>query len=199
MTNSEFQEIVSLGQEGMSTEFKTAHPWAGDEFKSKIAKSILGFSNVRDGGRIIIGAAELEDNTYKFIGMEDADIKTWCYDDVAAFVSNYADPFVNFSIEQVPFDGKIFVVVTISEFSELPVVCKQNGKANLRKGAIYTRTRRIPETAEVPSQTEMREILDLAAVKLARKFLHTASDIGIHVPSGPTDSDKFQAQLGEFA
>ncbi len=199
MTTSEFQEIVSLGQEGMSTEFKTAHPWATDEFKSKIAKSILGFSNVRDGGRIIIGAAEQADNTYDFIGLEDADIKTWCYDDVAAFVSNYADPFVVFSIEQVPFDNKIFVVITVSEFSDIPVICKQNGKANLRKGAIYTRTHRMPETAEVPSQTEMREILDLATAKLARKFLHTASYIGIHVPSGPTNSDKYKKQLGEFA
>lgn len=199
MTQSEFQEIVQLGKEGTSTEFKKALSWGGDEFKAKIAKAILGFSNVKDGGRIIIGVDELPDKTFEFNGMSDAEIATWRFDDVASFVNNYADPFVQFIGEQVVFDGKKFVVITVSEFPDIPVICKKDGKSNLRKGAIYTRTHRMPETAEVPSQTELREILDLATVKYARRFFRTASDIGIHPPTDQTAAEKFGKQLGEFA
>jgi hypothetical protein len=40
----------------------------------------------------------------------------------------------------------------------------------LRGGAVYTRTRRMYECAEVPGQAEMRELLELAIEKGLRKF-----------------------------
>src|SRR5262249_46564787 len=60
----------------------------------------------------------------------------------------------------------------------LPVICKKDGLEKLRRGAIYTRSRRLPETVEVPSQAEMRELLDLAIEKGSRTFTRQAERMG---------------------
>jgi hypothetical protein len=88
--------------------------------------------------------------------------------------------------------------LTVSEFKEIPVICKRDGHARLRRGAIYTRTYRKPESAEIPSQTELREILDLAIEKKLRVFLRTASHVGITMSTGLSDSEHFDQQLGDF-
>ena len=74
------------------------------------------------------------------------------------------------------------------------VAFKKDGLKNLRKGAIFTRTRRHPETIEVPSQTEMREILELAVDKNMRKltkreYIHKKKE---------TQKSLFNKQLKDF-
>lgn len=199
MTEVEFQEIIQLGKEGRSLEFKRSTPWEDTEFKAKIAKSILAFSNVRDGGRLIIGVNQLNDDSFDFLGMDNADLQSWSYDDVSSFVSKYADPFVDFTLERVSLDEKTFIVITVSEFTELPVICKRDGASKLRRGAIYIRTYRMPETAEVPTQTELREILDLAIEKRLRGFLRTAAHAGLSYTTEPSDREKFDQQLEDFS
>lgn len=198
MDASEFQEIEQLGKEGRSLEFKQSTPWGESRFKAKIAKSILAFTNVRDGGRIIVGVEQKDDGGFDFKGMTTEHLATWNYDDLASNVSEFADPFVDFSLERVPYNSKTFLVITIHEFRDLPVICKKDYASLLRRGAIYTRTYRIPESAEVPSQTELREILDVAIEKGTRALLRTASRVGLTVPSGPSDSELFDEQLGGF-
>ena len=95
-------------------------------------------------------------------------------------------------------ENKKFVVIKVFEFAEIPVICKKDGSSNLRKAAIYTRTYRIPESAEVPSQSEMREILDLAAEKQVRRFFETQSRAGITVEMIKIDNTKFAQQRQVF-
>jgi len=59
------------------------------------------------------------------------------------------------------------------------VICKKDGMEKLRRGAVYTRSRRMPETVEVPGQVEMREILDLALEKRSRAFARHAERMGL--------------------
>ena len=54
--------------------------------------------------------------------------------------------------------------------TQLPVVCKKGGPENLKRGALFTRSKSKYETAQVKSQTEMREILDLAVDKEIRRL-----------------------------
>jgi len=197
MDKSEFQGLIQMG-EGRSLEFKRSTPWADREFKAKIAKSILAFSNVRDGGRIVVGIEQKADGGFHPAGMKIEHLDTWSYDDVASYVSEFADPFVEFSLENIDIDSKTFLLITISEFRELPVICKKDGNSRLRKGAIYTRTYRMPESAEVPSQTELREILDIATEKRIRLFHGMVFRVGLTTPIGQSDSDRFNKQLGEF-
>jgi predicted HTH transcriptional regulator len=197
MNMNEFHELIQLRKEGRSLEFKQCTPWA-DKFKAKITKSILAFSNVRDGGLIVIGVEQHDGGSFDFKGMTTEHLETWNYDDMASYVSEFADPFADFSLERVLDGQNTFLVIAISEFKGLPVICKKDGSGILRRGAIYTRTYRKPESAEVPTQTELREILDLAIEKGIKALLHTASYVGLALPTGPSDSDRFNEQLERF-
>jgi hypothetical protein len=100
-------------------------------------------------------------------------------DQLSAHFSEYADPYIEVLLIKHDVGRKTFCILRVSEFSELPVVCKKDGLENLRRGAMYTRSRRLPETVAVPSQVEMREILDLAIEKRSRAFALQADRMGL--------------------
>ena len=62
MSNTRYiiQFLEYLGEE-RNVEYKQSTPWGEGEFKFKITKTIMGLSNVRDGGNILIGIKELDD------------------------------------------------------------------------------------------------------------------------------------------
>ena len=75
------------------------------------------------------------------------------------------------------------ILITVQEFSDVPVICKRDADTVLRKGACYVRTFGQNQTVELPSQTEMREILSLAIEKsLARMLASVARAGGMIVP-----------------
>ena len=86
------------------------------------------------------------------------------------------------------------------EFYEIPVLCKRAFDDVLRDGACYVRTSRKPETSELPTQTEMRELLDLATEKGVRKYLERAQRMGIislpTVSAQVSDEERFNRELG---
>lgn len=200
MTTEEFIELTQAAKEGRNLEFKRSTPWVESEFKAKIVKSILAFSNVRDGGAIVIGIERQPDSSYKFAGMLPEHLETWDEDQIASIVSNYADPYARFSMDTAPYNGKDFIVIRISPFDEIPVICKNDGHNNLRRGAIYTRTYRIPESSGVPSQTELREILEMATDIGVKKYIQRADRIGIKlvITKEILDDDKFESQKGDL-
>ncbi|MDP8206531.1 MAG: ATP-binding protein [Candidatus Electryonea clarkiae] len=198
MTDGEFLELVHIGKETRALEFKRSTPWKDSVFKAKIVKTMLAISNIRDGGNIVIGVEQNDDDSFSFTGMTETDLDQWKYDDISSHVSEFADPFVKFSMDRIIYDEKTFIVLTIFEFIEIPVLCKRDGESNLRRGAIYTRTHRLPESAEIPSQTELREILELAIEKRLRSFVRTASHAGIPLSKEQSDAERFDEQLGDF-
>lgn len=125
MTTDKFIELTQIAKEGSNLEFKRSTPWESNEFKVKIVKSLLAFSNVRDGGALVIGVERQADMTYKFVGMDPDHFETWDEDHIASFVANYADPYVKFSMETAKYDGKDFIVILVSPFDEIPVICKK--------------------------------------------------------------------------
>ncbi len=62
---------------------------------------------------------------------------------------------------------------------------------------MYTRSYRMPETCEVPSQTELREIIEMATDKGVRRFLERSRRAGLLTEGsiGPTDTEKFDEEL----
>jgi predicted HTH transcriptional regulator len=138
-------------------------------------------ANRRDGGRVIIGV-EGNDNTLNPVGFSDVDLPAWNYDDVADQIARYADPSVSFDLEVKEYNGNRYIVLQVEEFSDIPVLCKRAYDNVLRSGACYVRTRRKPETTEIPAQAEMRDLLDLATEKGVRQFLERARRVGLFVP-----------------
>lgn len=200
----ELLELVKSGREERNLEYKASKDWKDPTTKAKITKTILGMANIRDGGVIVLGVEEIKDQSrFNFKGMLPEHLGSYNHDNIASHVGEYADPFVEFTVRHVEDDNKTFVVIQIKEFSELPVLCKKSGKENLRKGALYTRRKGGKnETIEVPTSTEMREILDLAVDKNTRKFHERISrsriPIPIQKPKEPDDSGLFEEQIEDL-
>lgn len=175
-------------------EFKKSVPWGRGEFKFRIVRSVLAFSNVRDGGAIIIGVKEIDDG-FELTGIKKHHLDSYDEDEIRAKVATYADPYARCRLEVHRDDAdNQYAVIDIEQFDTVPVICAQDGPCNLYEGVIYTRTRRIPESAPVPSQTEMREILDMATEAQLRRHYERQQRIGAR-PSGPSDAERFAEEL----
>ena len=200
MTDEEFEELIGLGHEGRRLEFKGPGPLAPGRLVAQTIKAALGMANNRDGGNIIVGVAEAEGRLNRN-GLNDTDIATWELDRFADQVARYADPNISFTMESKEYEGKRFILIEVREFEEIPVLCKRAFDDVLRDGACYVRTSRKPETSELPTQTEMRELLGLATEKGVRKYIEQLERLGILslpvLTPLRTDEERFIQELGE--
>lgn len=196
---NELLEYVYHGREERNLEYKQTMPWGEKATKEKITKIVLAMSNLKEGGIIVIGVKEKSDGSFEEIGMDKSDVRGYRQDFVSSYVNKYADPFAEVSVDKVTNNGKEFVVIQISPFKELPVICKK-GSDSLRRGAIYIRPRRMIETAEVSTQTEMREIIELAIDKNIELFKQRFHSIFTENVENITDRslEKFNNELGDF-
>lgn len=137
--------------------------------------------------------------------MDNGDPATWTYDDVAAGLAPFADPAVRFRLS-TPSDGqRTFVALEVDAFEEVPVICRKKYPANakrgdllvLRVGAIYVRSRRKPESVEIPSQIEMRELLELATERRMTAVLGSISRASPEVRGSPAASEAYAAELAD--
>src|SRR6266850_7828954 len=170
-----FIDLIEQGAEGRSLEFKQSMNAQDQLVKAKIARTIMAMANLQDGGRIVIGMKQVMPG-WQPEGVRPEDFGHWSTDNIMAFTNAYADPFVECEVVQFKVKGTDFVGITVREFRDLPVVCKlefrapakQGAELILQRGALYIRSTRIPETVPVSTQTEMREILDIAIEKGVR-------------------------------
>ena len=197
-SHEELRNLITRGSEARNRELKRSMDWNSAETKRKLTKSILAMSNLRDGGFIIIGVSEHNRGEFSADGMTDEDKRSFSADDMDDYVHNFADPYVEFDLREISLDDKAFLVIRVSEFDESPVICGRDAEG-LRKGAIYTRSRRKPETVEVPDHIEMREIVDLAVEKRLRKEVELIRSLGLLPEMKQSFEEKsFDDQLGDL-
>ena len=189
MTEEQFIEIIADRKERRNLEFKQSTPWESPAWKAKIIKTILALSNIRDGGWIVIGVT---DSTRDLAGMIPQHLETYSEDDLSSKVAEYADPYAKFRLNIVKAFNKRFLVITVSEFDGVPVICKREFTGELRRGAMYTRSYRKPESIEVPSQTEMREILQIAIDTGVRNYLRSQQRLGLLSSTSPRQASQKQ-------
>jgi predicted HTH transcriptional regulator len=191
---SEIRDLVHHGREERNLEYKGPVAWAETEVKARLTKGALALSNTRDGGFIVVGVEQVEESFIP-VGLSAEQLNSFNQDDVAAHINNYADPYVELVVSREELDGRAFVIIQVREFSEIPTVCRRDG-IGLRRGAIYTRTRRMNESGEIPGEAEMREILDIATEKALRRFAVLAAAGGYAVAAA--DAERFEAELGDL-
>ena len=197
MTDEEFAELLALGHELRGTEFKSQGPRSDRRLFIMVVRAMLGMANNRDGGRVIIGVEET-DGSLNPVGLSDADLATWNYDHIADSLAPYADPSVSFYVEEKEYQRKKFVIIRVREFDEIPVLCNKDetirGDSVLRKGACYVRSRRKPETTEIPTQEDMRDLLELGIDKGMQKRIAQMRRVGIEIPGAIAPTDEGQAE-----
>ena len=133
-----------------------------------MAKDILAMSNIQDGGVLLIG---IEDNTFVRQGVSEAQRITFDFDTMRDQMARYADPHVDFRVSYPTDEGGLrFVAIEVSQFAEVPVICRSDGP-DLRAGVVYYRNRnRRWESAPISNSFDMRELLDLAAALRMQKL-----------------------------
>jgi predicted HTH transcriptional regulator len=191
VTEVEFEGLLKRGYETHGVEFKGHGNKADSAFLARVIRAILGMANRSDGGLVILG---VESETLEPVGFDDDDVKAWLnYDDIAAKVNECASPSVSFDLEAATYQGRRFVIIRVYEFADIPILCRAHfpepGKKRdliLKRGVCYVRARHKPETSEIPSEEEMRELLELAIDKGVEKFVRRAQRVGLFPPIQPS-------------
>lgn len=187
MNEEQFKQLIGFGKETVSLEFKESQTW--DVLKPKIMKCILAMSNTQNGGNLVIGIHDNGD----ILGVDPAHLATYNEEHIKDAISPYAHPYVDFDMDIVSTsEGPNFVVFTIREFNELPVICPGHGNG-LERGAIYVRTRnRRPESVKIPDAIHMRELIDLAVDK-SKVRLHQRAGNALQLNA----QQQFQKQIDD--
>ena len=178
MTGEELARIINTGHELRGTEFKGPGALSDRRLVAQVVKAVLGMSNRQHGGRVIVGVRD-DGQTLDPAGLTAEQLRTWTFDAVADQIARYADPGVTFELEVVEHAGASYVVLEVEEFTDIPVLCKRAYDDVLRDGACYVRTRRKPETSELPTQADMRDLLDLAIEKGINRYIEQLRRIGL--------------------
>ncbi len=193
-------DLVRRGREQRNLEYKGSSvgepfAWGTDPVNSRITRTIMAMANI-GGGSIVIGVDEVSPGVWVPNGVDESVAASYRQDDVQVYVNGRADPYVELSVRRVDWERRRFVVIQVNGFIELPVVCTRNA-GSLKEGAVYTRPYAKHETAEIRTQSEMREILDRAievgVQKRLRPIVEALRDT-LNVRLDVSDEQRFDAQ-----
>ncbi len=165
-------------QESQAVDFKESAPWA--QLKWRVIRTVMAMTNLRDGGVIVIGVSEREED-WNLTGIKDDDLASYDVDDIIDIANKYASPPLSLDVVRVAYtDGTQFLAIQVREFEVTPCVCKRNGpdgSKSFRQGDVYIRPPGKAQTKKVSCAEEMHDLLELAAEKRARRMIETSRRI----------------------
>ncbi|MFO0404645.1 MAG: helix-turn-helix domain-containing protein [Alphaproteobacteria bacterium] len=184
VTPQDLESLLDGAEETDALEFKGAVEWSRNLF----VKDLLAMANVIDGGRIVVG---VEDGTFARQGLTPKQLESYRIDEMRDSVAPFADPRIVFKVTKVTdLDGRVYVVIEVSPFDDVPVICKRDG-ADVQAGVIYFRSRtRRPASAPVANSADMRDVIERAASLSARRLRRMG-----FLPEAATGPD-YDAELG---
>ena len=166
MTSEELEEILEVGVETQTIDFKGPCEWKVETF----AKDVLALSNVQYGGRIIIGVEEVADNVFVRRGVSTEQKETYKLDGMRDKMTAFADPHVNFTVEfQKDRNGLEYVIINVIPFEEIPVICRIESRDTHRATIYYRNKDRRVESAPVSNSYDLRTIIEVATVKMMQR------------------------------
>jgi predicted HTH transcriptional regulator len=190
MTTDELEAHLDGQAETQNLDFKSSCPWDVKRF----AKDILAFSNVRDGGLIIVGVV---DGTFAREGISDEHRATYKIDVMRDQMTSYADPHTNFSIE-FPADrnGLVYGAIRIEPFDSVPTICRRDSH-DTQAGAIYYRNlNRRMESAHISNYHDMRELIETATVHMMRRMQKQGFGPAVEVQQAQDAKVAYEKELG---
>lgn len=197
----QLEELLRTRREGLALELKRTMSWDDPATKGKVIRAALAMANLRDGGVLAFGLEQTPPGPlHELIGMAQADHDSFTQDGVTGTVNTHATPHVDLTVEHLRIDDRLFVAIVVRQFADYPVICARDfvidGKPIVIRGRIYCRSRRTPESTEVQTADDMRDIIDLATARGLERY-YKLREIERQFER-PTARERFDQQLGDF-
>ncbi len=208
LTSAEIEEALLVGHERRDFEIKGPGNSTDRDFLANVVREVLGLGNLRDGGHVVIGI-DGRRQAEMLPGLAADELATWlAFDDLSRRFGVYSDPPVQFEVAEITLSSTARVaVIQVYEFADVPHLCAKAYQAPeaqrelLHKGGLYVRPRTAPETSEIASSVEMREVLELATQKALRAYVATAERAGVtlatKIAPAISDEDEYDAERAE--
>ena len=172
-------EAIQASRETRWVEYKRSKPWA--DLQWKIIKAALGMGNLKEGGLVIIGMAE-DNQEWSPTGIHQKHVETYDTDEITTALNKYISPHLEPVILRVPLDKKEFLAIHFPGFEDAPLICKKNPPDTAKefvKGGFYVRPPGLARTTKVESAEQMRELIELVARSRARRIIEQTGDLGL--------------------
>jgi predicted HTH transcriptional regulator len=179
------RELLAQGSESR-VDYKSARLAPSEPRpRAELAKHVIGLSNRKDGGYLLIG---VEDSTLVPVGLSDDEVASWDAARIHPWLAAFAVPAPVFQVIRGSLeDGKVLVALRVLPFDEQPLVCTKTvsdtrNRPITREGALYIRNE-VTQTREVSTEAEMRELLGRAYAKRGERLLQEIKAlIDVHWP-----------------
>lgn len=197
LLEEDIKQLLRIKTENKNLDYKEGLNWdtGSKDQKLEIIKDILAMANTQDGGRIVFG---VKDKDIDYVGLSEDDFKSFDPTKVNDLLHNYTEPKHSCQVYKQKIDEKNVVVIDVPEFTEVPIICKNdahssldNSKQILKKGQIYIRTEKASSEA-ISSVEEMREFLGRALIKKGDELLQSVERLIKGKPLKPTEESKEQ-------
>lgn len=151
--------------------------WDGSA-RAAIAEDIVGMTNIRDGGLIVIGVSEGSDGNLCIDGLGPEQAKSFDPTKVIDFVASCFQPLVKLRVERPVVDGKQLVALRVEEFDQTPVICvkdgpvkdERTGKRQFYEGNVIVRSP-AAKTVVIRTAEDMHALIRLAVTKTSNRLL----------------------------
>jgi len=205
MAESEHLQLlryITTQSEDSNSDAKAPIAWDGGVESAKLAKDIAAFANSRDGGAIVIGKMEVAPGAFDLVGVSEDQARSFETTRVANWVNSKFSPAVTLRCERIEHDDKIFVVIVVDEFQDIPTICESDysestcKKQLLKRGAVYVRTANA-ESAPLYSADQLRLLIGRATAKQRNEILAMLDSAlqGRALIDQPSDTQRFDAEL----
>lgn len=171
LDKEQIAQLLEAGYELRNTEYKPPFGWNGDQadwIKEKVVRAILAMTNIRYGGRVVIGVEVKEDRSINLMGVTDNQLRSFeDFDNVKGVVDGFSFTNTDFDINWGEHENKKYIIFTVQEFSEIPAICRKNGGSHgiLTAYDIYSRSKKAPYGSIKATEAELREIINMAVDK----------------------------------
>lgn len=204
LSDEQINEIFSLENETVRVEWKSAEPLDSKSYVSKLACAVMAMANNESGGFVVIGIRESEGHDRRRLSFEERlegvnpeQLPEWNYDNLASKLGEYMQPMARFECHPVERYGKTFVILSVEEFEDQPIICTRDG-TDVQRGALYVRGRAPIQSRPVQRYEEMRDLLDRAVVKGIRRFIAQIQQAGLALRGAASDLERFREEAERF-
>ena len=176
-STSDLDRWIEMAGENEFIDAKGPMTWDGGTAAASLAKDIAAFANSRDGGVLVIGKSENPDGSASLLGLTPEQAASFDTTAVAQWINSRFSPPIHLACYKASHGGRQFVLLSIREFDDIPVLCIKsfqdplNPKGHLlREGTIYVRNQNA-ESKPISTCEELRALVGLATRKKSDELL----------------------------